>query len=127
MFESSCSTLLYDKKLHAVVCTWKKSGDSEDFRKTMLTGLNILVKSHCETWINDFSIDIEKMPEDPEWFANVFLPQTVNDHLKNIYFIIKPQYKVKAEVEELVSLFCESFNSKIFASFEELKAELLKS
>lgn len=126
MFESSCSNLVYNKEFDAVVCIWKQSCDSEDYRNTMLAGLSILIKSHSETWITDFSTDIEEIPQDPEWFANVFLPQTINDHLKNLYFIVKPEYKVKAKVEEFIGLFSEFLNTKIFSSYEELKAELIK-
>ena len=126
MFDSPYSNITYDKNLDAVICTWKSSGDTANFQKTMSEGMSILKETQCKTWIGIYLVEVETMPECPEWYANEFVPQTMEISVENIYFIIPPKSKIKNEIEEFMNSFSEFYNSKIFSSLEELKAELLK-
>ncbi|MBU0631086.1 hypothetical protein KKA17_00420 [bacterium] len=126
MLNTACSNVVYDKDLNAVICTWINSCSPKDFHDSMLYGLDLLIKTGGKTWITDVSAGVEVLPNDPEWFANTFLPKTIYDSVENLYFIIRPECKVKKDVEEMVRGFSEFLNTKMFSSYEELKEELIK-
>lgn len=97
MFNTACGNVVYDEELRAVICTWINSCTPQDYHESMLYGLELAIKMDAQTWITDVSAGVEVMPEDPEWFANTFMPRTINDSVENLYFIIRPECKVKKE------------------------------
>jgi hypothetical protein len=127
MYDSPNSSVYFDEAIAAVICVWKTNCDAKCYQTTMLEGINILLETQSKTWVVDFYEEIDKIPEDEEWFANTFLPMTVNDSIENIFFIIRPNCKIKKEItDKRVNHYKNLFNVEIFENMEELHTYFLK-
>ena len=124
MYDSPYSNITYDQKINAVICTWKQICDAENYHMTMLEGINKVIKTQSKSWIEDFLEDVDKIPEDLEWFVNSFLPLTIENSIEYIYFVMRPECTIKKDIEMRAELYKDFFNVKIFSSLEEACAAL---
>lgn len=121
MYDSPSSSVHFDETISAVICLWKTNCDANCYQTTMLEGMKILLETHCKTWLIDFNDEVDKLPEDAEWFVNTFLPMTVNDSIENIFFIIRPNCQIKNEIiDKRVNHYKDLFNVEIFENMEEV-------
>jgi len=128
MYDSPNSSISFDETIGAAICLWKKNCDAKCYQTTMLEGMKILLETHCKTWIIDFYDEVDKLPEDTEWFINTFLPMTVNDSVENVFFIIRPNCQIKQEImEKRVNHYKDDINVQIFENLEEVYAYCSKN
>jgi len=110
MLESEFCKVEYLQNINAVLCTWKKYCEFNDYREPLQYGLNLINQNGATTWITDTSNGFESTPEDNQWLATEFSPQAINSTCKKVVFIIKNDSPLKNEIElhsELLKQFFE--------------------
>ncbi len=99
MFESEFCKVEYLQNINAVLCTWKKYCEFNNYREPLQYGLKLINQNNATTWITDTSNGFESTPEDNQWLATEFSPQTINSTCKKVIFIIKNDSPLKNEIE----------------------------
>ena len=99
MFETEFCKVEYLPDIDAVLCSWKKYCDFDDYREPLKYGLKLIDEHHASTWITDTTHGFETALEDNQWLASDFTPQAINSSCKKVIFIIKNDSPFKEEIE----------------------------
>jgi len=121
MFESEFCKVEYLQNINAVLCTWKKYCEFNDYREPLQNGLKLINKHSATTWITDTSNGFESTSEDNQWLATEFSPQAINSTCKKVVFIIKSDSPLKNEIESQSQLLKQFFEIELVEKLANLK------
>ena len=114
----------YDKTLNAVLCTWKKFCQGDDYRNPLRHGLKLLKETGCKNWITDTANGFESTPEDTQWLLETFIPETLSTHCKNLFFIIAPDSPLQGEISAQAEALKELFNVRLCKDLDTVRSIL---
>ena len=121
MFESEFCKVEYLQNINAVLCTWKKYCEFNDYREPLQYGLKLINQNNATTWITDTSNGFESTPEDNEWLATKFSPQAINSTCEKVVFIIKNDSPLKNEIELQEQLLKQFFEVELAEELSNVK------
>jgi hypothetical protein len=112
MFETQFCKVEYLQDMDAVLCSWKKYCNFDDYREPLTYGLKLINENNATTWITDTTNGFESTPEDNQWLATEFSPKAINSSCKTIVFIITNDSPLKNEIEVHSQLLKQFFEVK---------------
>lgn len=121
MFQSEFCKVAYLQNINAVLCTWKKYCEFNDYREPLQYGLKLIRQNNATTWITDTSNGFESTSEDNQWLATEFSPQTINSTCKKVVFIIKNNSPLKKEIELHSQLLKQFFEVELVEKLADVK------
>jgi len=109
MYKSEYCDVNYNEELNIVFVKWKKFCFQDNYRKPLLTALDIMKNHNDCHYVADTRDGFENKEEDTEWLFNEWLPNVSKTTCKIIFFIITKDNNLKDELEgqsvELKKLF----------------------
>ena len=121
MFENEFCKVEYLQNINAVICSWKKYCEFNDYRKPLQYGLKLINKNSATTWITDTSNGFESTAEDNQWLATEFSPQAINSTCKKVVFIIQNDSPLKNEIELHAQLLKQFFEVELVEKLANVK------
>ncbi len=96
-YSSQYCDVEYDCKHNVVLVTWKKFCCGEDYRKPLMSALEIIEEYHCN-YAADTRNGFENAEEDTRWVAEYFMPHAARLGCECIYFIIDESNSLREEL-----------------------------
>jgi isopenicillin N synthase-like dioxygenase len=121
MYESEFCKVEYLQNINAVLCTWKKYCEFNDYREPLQYGLKLINQNNATTWITDTSNGFESTTEDNQWLAIKFSPQAIDSTCKKVIFIIKNDSPLKNEIELHSQLLKQFFEVELVEKLANIK------
>ena len=121
MYESKFCKVEYIQDINAVLCSWKEYCEFNDYREPLQYGLKLINENNATTWITDTTNGFQSIPEDNQWLATEFSPQTINSTCKKVVFIIKDDSPLKEEIELHSQLLKQFFEVELVETLADVK------
>lgn len=127
MYKTEFAEVSYNSDLNVVFVKWKKFCKGNDYRKPLLFAIDIMKKYINCNYVADTTDGFENDDEDTQWVFKEFIPQVSATTCKIIFFIIRPDNNLKAELEGQSVELKKYFRVCACYDFNEIKKILEKS
>ena len=127
MYQTEYCQVEYLKDMDAVLCSWKKFCQGDDYRNPLRYGLKLLKEKKCRNWITDTTNGFENKEEDTVWLLNEFLPGVIDSPCDNLFFIMGADSPLKYEIEGQTEALQKFFNVHVCTNINEIQTKLFKT